>query len=541
MLRHHTIHGWRAVLLALAVTALLPAAALAATFNLKAGTTTKTMPDGAVVTMWGFALGTDSGGTVTYGDVTVPGPTLTVPPGDTTLTINLTNDLPAPISLVIPGQVAAMTPTFSGGRVMSFTHEAAAAGGTATYTWTSLKPGTFLYESGTNPAVQVQMGLYGAVKKDAAAGEAYPGRPYDNEVMLLFSEIDPMLHTHVANGTYGTPPPTGITSTIEYAPKYFLVNGAPFSASSLPLPAGDAGQRLLIRSLNAGLQTHVPVLLGGYMRLVAEDGNPYSYAREDYSINLPAGKTADALFTPSAPGTYPLFDRRLNVTNAGAYPGGMIARLSVGGTAANAPPAITSTPVTTATVGVPYSYDVNAFDPDAGDTLTFSLTASPAGMTINAATGLIQWTPQANQAGSNPVTVRVTDSGGLFATQSFTVTVQLPAIHIGDLDGTSVNIGGNRWRATVTATVHNQNHGPVAGATVTGTWSAGDGNGRTLSCTTNGAGQCNVTSGRLSRATNASVIFTVTTLTAAGATYQPSANHDPDGSSTGTSITVPRP
>lgn len=91
----------------------------------------------------------------------------------------------------------------------------------------------------------------------------------------------------------------------------------------------------------------------------------------------------------------------------------------------NDPPTITSSPGTSATVGQPYSYDVNASDPDSA-TLTYSLTASPTGMTINATTGLIQWTPQASQTGANSVTVRVTDQGGLFATQSFTITVNAP-------------------------------------------------------------------------------------------------------------------
>jgi hypothetical protein len=66
----------------------------------------------------------------------------------------------------------------------------------------------------------------------------------------------------------------------------------------------------------------------------------------------------------------------------------------------NRPPVITSTPNTAATVGQPYSYAVQATDPDPGDTLTFSLTTVPAGMTINATTGLIQWTPVATQVGS---------------------------------------------------------------------------------------------------------------------------------------------
>jgi hypothetical protein len=85
----------------------------------------------------------------------------------------------------------------------------------------------------------------------------------------------------------------------------------------------------------------------------------------------------------------------------------------------NQAPNITSTPITTATVGAAYTYNVNATDPD-GDTLTYSLTTEPTGMTISSTTGLINWTP--TSTGDYNVTVRVSD-GELFDTQSFTVTV----------------------------------------------------------------------------------------------------------------------
>ena len=89
----------------------------------------------------------------------------------------------------------------------------------------------------------------------------------------------------------------------------------------------------------------------------------------------------------------------------------------------NDAPTITSTPVTTATEDAAYSYDVNATDPDVGDTLTYSLTTAPSGMTINATTGVISWTPTNAQVGANAVTVRVRDAALAAATQSFTVTV----------------------------------------------------------------------------------------------------------------------
>ncbi len=91
--------------------------------------------------------------------------------------------------------------------------------------------------------------------------------------------------------------------------------------------------------------------------------------------------------------------------------------------AANNPPTITSTPVTTATEGLLYTYDADASDPDAGDTLVFSLELAPAGMTIDPVLGLIEWIPGAAQIGSQDVRVNVRDPGGLADTQSFAIDV----------------------------------------------------------------------------------------------------------------------
>lgn len=93
----------------------------------------------------------------------------------------------------------------------------------------------------------------------------------------------------------------------------------------------------------------------------------------------------------------------------------------MGGTAGH-PPTITSQPVTAATEASPYNYNVIATDPD-GDALAFSLDTAPSGMTIGPANGAISWTPASAQTGANAVAVRVTDTGGLSATQSFSVTV----------------------------------------------------------------------------------------------------------------------
>ena len=90
-------------------------------------------------------------------------------------------------------------------------------------------------------------------------------------------------------------------------------------------------------------------------------------------------------------------------------------------------------------------------------------------------------------------------------------------------------------------TVHAPDHTPLNGATVVGTWSVGGLNANT--CTTGdlgGNGTCVVLFPNLKKGVK-SVTFTVTSVSASGQTYQPSANHDVDGSSNGTQVTVKKP
>ena len=86
-------------------------------------------------------------------------------------------------------------------------------------------------------------------------------------------------------------------------------------------------------------------------------------------------------------------------------------------------PIITSTPITVATVGFVYSYDVQATDPD-GDTLIYTLSVAPSGMYIDYPTGIISWSPSSLQLEENEVVVRVYD-GTSSVTQSFIITVSL--------------------------------------------------------------------------------------------------------------------
>jgi subtilisin-like proprotein convertase family protein len=303
----------------------------------RAATVTNLMGDGAPVVMWGFAQ--DSGPGVDDGIVSVPGPKIALPPGNQDLMIVLENTLPEPASIVIPGLGAALGDPQRNpdGRARSLTHEAD-PGGSAVYLWSNVAPGTYLYHSGSHPSVQVQMGLYGALTKLQANNRAYPGvATHDSEVTLLFSEVDPDLHDAVATGNYG--PGKALSSTTGYRARYFLINGLSymngFQTNGLAhllagsIPNNDAGQNVLLRVLSASLDSHVPMLNGEYLKLIAEDGKPYEYARQAYAPQLTALKTIDAFWKPARAGTFPLYDRRLDLVNNTTAPGGMLSYLVV--------------------------------------------------------------------------------------------------------------------------------------------------------------------------------------------------------------------
>ncbi|WP_235111743.1 putative Ig domain-containing protein [Acaryochloris sp. 'Moss Beach'] len=89
---------------------------------------------------------------------------------------------------------------------------------------------------------------------------------------------------------------------------------------------------------------------------------------------------------------------------------------------ANTPPAFLSTPSTRAAQDQAYSYQVIAKDPEQ-DELTYNLGINPAGMTIDAQSGLIQWTPEASQLGFHEIEVQVRDSQGAVSTQTYQLEV----------------------------------------------------------------------------------------------------------------------
>ncbi len=89
----------------------------------------------------------------------------------------------------------------------------------------------------------------------------------------------------------------------------------------------------------------------------------------------------------------------------------------------------------------------------------------------------------------------------------------------------------------MTVTAHDATHGLLSGASVSGNWTGGaTGVG---SCTTDVTGRCNVTKSAI-RKKSSKVTFTVSSVSQGTLTYTAGFNHDPDGDSNGTAITVAR-
>ncbi|PKN64677.1 MAG: hypothetical protein CVU57_13910 [Deltaproteobacteria bacterium HGW-Deltaproteobacteria-15] len=273
-------------------------------FNLEAKADTIVTSDGDSFLMWGYSNG---GSRMQY-----PGPTLIVNQGDGVV-INLTNRLHVPTSIVFPGQKVSA----AGGTMGVLTQEAAANGGTVTYSFTADQPGTYLYRSGTH-ALQVEMGLVGAIivrptGYDAVSNKIaynHPDSAFDREVLYLVTEMDPLIHRAVALGQ-----PVDMTT---YFPTNWFINGRNWpdvmADNFLPwlptqpyncIPRIHPGEKLLLRCIGAGIDSHPMHYHGNNFDVIAEDGRLLSTApgagpdlawKANTRRFLP-GKTTDLIWT----------------------------------------------------------------------------------------------------------------------------------------------------------------------------------------------------------------------------------------------------
>lgn len=606
--------GHRSVWLQTAAAALLAIAsgqATAATVTLCAEPYTVDLPGVSGVPMWGYRQVADASScsATSAPRATAAAPVIGVPAGDSTLTVTLANRLTVPTSVVLIGQAlpAGGAPVHAtdvfdpaGGstvcpgpsaadlscRVRSFTAETA-PGANGTYTFANLRPGSYLLQSGTHPQVQVQMGLFAAFRQDAQPVDTGARRLYiaaatdanasfDVDAAVLLSEIDPAQHALIAStlGTDGQQAQwkAGANSTLNYAPRFFLINGKVFSggnvsASDIGISAPN-GSRVVLRLANAGLQSRTLMLNNSTWKLLTEDGNAYAAPREQATALLAAGKTSDAAIVANGPAdagatSYPavIFDRRAGTDNAdGTALGGQVARLAMTNRAGplNHPPVVNAGADQTlvqAGASTVASLSGSATDDGLNQALVLGWTASgPAPVTLSAPNALAT---KATFPTVGTYTLQLTAFDGEFTVVDEVLVRVIPPqadLSITKSNGASSIAAGTATSYTITVA----NAGPtsVTGATVTDTmpaaltnvsWScapaaacgaaSGTGSINTTVSLATGASATFVVNATLDAAATGTLVNTATVAVPAGASDPNTANN----SATDTDTIIPAP
>jgi hypothetical protein len=292
------------------------------TFNLLATDANIVTGDGNTIYSWGYA-------DAATGVMQYPGPTMIVNQGDI-VTINLTNKLPPEalaVSMIFPGQtgVTASCPAPASACADGILTKEAARDGTVSYTFIAARPGTYLYHSGTNPSLEVEMGLLGALvvrpagfnPANSATRKAYSqaGTEFDREFLLLLTDMDASIHDAVS-AQVRAHQAISVDTSAFFATMWFI-NGrnapdtlVPAGAPWLPnqpysaAPIMHPGDKVLIRELNAGRDLHPFHHHGAHMQPLARDGRvmesaPGSgpdLASADFTIRSIPGQTADLIF-----------------------------------------------------------------------------------------------------------------------------------------------------------------------------------------------------------------------------------------------------
>ncbi|MDE2219115.1 MAG: multicopper oxidase domain-containing protein [Gammaproteobacteria bacterium] len=254
-----------------------------------------TLGDGNTLYSWG--LSTDGAAAADSGAMQYPGPTLIVCEGDL-VRVRLHNQLPDAVSLLFPGQGIA---TASGDGAGLLTSEAAALSGTADYSFIAQHAGTYQYHSGTQPEVQVEMGLLGAlivrpggfadgtyaahdVERRAYGAAGAAASAYDVEYLFFLSEMDRAFHEAMEDAlrnpaTVARPNAANLKETLWFingrnGPDTMIEQQAawlpsqPYNALAQMHP----GDRVLMRLIAAGRDLHPFHHHGNNAWLIARDG-----------------------------------------------------------------------------------------------------------------------------------------------------------------------------------------------------------------------------------------------------------------------------
>ena len=115
-----------------------------------------------------------------------------------------------------------------------------------------------------------------------------------------------------------------------------------------------------------------------------------------------------------------------------------------------------------------------------------------------------------------------------------TTETEAPTVHIGQLTGSTSNLGST-WTADVKVKVVDASDQPVADAVVSGFWDLGDDADDT--CRTDTQGECSLSSAPIRKNTKHATL-TINSVEHAASTYIADDDYDPDSITGGTSIRI---
>jgi putative cell wall-binding protein/plastocyanin len=201
-------------------------------------------------------------------------------------------------------------------------HHSFEVNGLYTYQWRAAQDGTFFYHCHKNTVLHFEMGMYGALIVDPPEGPGFVSKgtgvvPYDREAIWVADDVDPMWHGMSHSAGIGFPFGADVGLN-HFDPKYFMISGVPHPNTRTDgrvVLNANVGETLLLRIINGAYSLVRVTIQGLDAEVVEHDGKPlgqppHGTYNQPYTIaagapfELSTAQRRAMLVKPTQPGTY---------------------------------------------------------------------------------------------------------------------------------------------------------------------------------------------------------------------------------------------